>query len=444
MSISHDFARAAGSWHWGDLPPALQRRLCLRIADIVGLIGAARQTPPGRAVRRAVQGEPGAAPVLFEAATLQPTSAALLHGTLAHVADHDDTLPDSVIHPSSVILPTAFAAAPPGASGQQILTAALAGYELLARLGRVAGRDLHRRGFQATSVLGPLGAALTACQVRGEAPSTTVAALGLAGSMSGGLLAFLADGTWSKRRHPGWAAQSGIRAADLAGAGFTGPEAVIEGRHGVFDAFLERAIEPADVLAGLGEVWESQGTEWKFLPCAHVIHPFARLGQHLREEHDLAPEDVVEARTHVAPWYVPIVCEPRDEKIAPIGEYQARASLPYVLAVVLAGLPVTPAAFDDDTRGRQDLRELAERVVHVEDPDLDAGFGARLTLTLADGRRLTATPYQLPDEPEEDRLRSKLSSNLELAGRPELTAAVWEASLGLTTEGLPRLIELTR
>ena len=64
-----------------------------------------------------------------------------------------------------------------------------------------------------------------------------VDALGVAGSMAGGIIEYLAEGAWTKRMHAGWAAQSGLRAALLARAGFVGPRTVFEGVHGLFQAF---------------------------------------------------------------------------------------------------------------------------------------------------------------------------------------------------------------
>lgn len=442
MTISSTFAAFAADLTPRSIPGVERDRILRRIADVVGLVAGARDTPPGRAVRAAVADEPGETPLLFGSGRVSPGAAALVHGTLAHVDDFDDTFPDSVVHPSAVVVPAALASATPDTAGDDLLVAAAAGYEMLARLGTEVGRDLHARGFHATSVLGPLAAALVASRLRGAGQDATVSAIGLAASTSGGLLAFLADGTWSKRMHPGWAASAGLRATSLAMAGFTGPAAAVEGRHGMFPSFLERTPDASRVLDGLGERWAGGATVWKLLPCAHVLHPFVELVRHWRTQVQVDLDDIVEVRCHVAPWYVPIVCEPVHEKVAPAGEYQARASLPYVVALALAGIEVLPEAFGEPTLARADLRALAARVHHVADPGLDEGFGARLTVRTRDGAEVTVEPGDLPPGPDEDELlRRKFDRNLErVGGRPEV---VWEAVQGLSDGVVGGVFEAT-
>ena len=95
-------------------------------------------------------------------------------------------------------------------------------------------------------------------------------ALGIAGSMAGGIIEYLADGSWTKRMHPGWAAQSGLRAALLARAGFTGPRTVFEGTHGLFNAFAHtREGNWGALLDGFGERWLTETLAFKPYPCGN-------------------------------------------------------------------------------------------------------------------------------------------------------------------------------
>ncbi len=83
----------------------------------------------------------------------------------------------------------------------------------------------------------------------GSSRSQIVDALGIAGSMASGIIEYLAEGAWTKRMHAGWAAQSGLRAALLARAGFIGPRTVFEGTHGLFHGFAHthrRQLRRAD------------------------------------------------------------------------------------------------------------------------------------------------------------------------------------------------------
>jgi 2-methylcitrate dehydratase PrpD len=390
--VARGLAEWACALRPADVPEQVRRAVELRIADAVGLVAAAWDTPPGRAVRAVAGGMPAgpvASSLLFDDRPVHPAAAALAHGTLIHTLDYDDTLPASVIHPTGVLLPAALAVADDARPGADVVTAGAAGDEVLARLGAAAGRGLHARGFQATGIFGPLAAALVAGVLGGRAPDVVAAAMGLAGSMSGGLLEFLSDGTWSKRLHPGWAAHGGLVADELAGHGFPGPASVVEGRHGLFAAFLGAAVDPAALLEGLGTRWEGAAAELKLYPCAHVSHPFIAMASGLHAT-GLRRADVAEIVCDVAPWYVPIVCEPAAEKLAPVGEYQASTSLYLAVALALVDGDVGVGSFDASSVGRPEVRELATRVRYVEDPALHDGFGARLRVTRTDGTVVAA------------------------------------------------------
>src|SRR6185437_1979155 len=145
----------------------------------------------------------------------------------------------SMTHPSTVVLPAALAVGQAGgASGLQVLTALVAGTEIVARIGMVAPGAFHERGFHPTSVCGVFGAVVAVGSVLGLDAETTNRALGLAGSTSSGLWAFLEEGTPTKPFHAGWAAHAGVVAASLAGHGAAGPTGVLGNRFGLFHALL--------------------------------------------------------------------------------------------------------------------------------------------------------------------------------------------------------------
>lgn len=445
-SVSERSARLATTISWDALPTDVRDTLRVRLLDHLGLVALGALTQPGAAVIRTATLESGSTALLFDDADVTAGDAALVHGTLAHVLDFDDTYPDSVIHPSSVVLPATLAAAGPTTSLADVLAASAPGYEFLARIGRDAGRDFHERGFHPTAVLGPLAAALSAGRVLGASEAQLVSAMGLAGSMSSGLLEFLSDGTWSKRMHPGWAAAGGLRAAQLAVSGFLGPRRIVEGRHGIFASFLGRGLrDPEAALADLGTVWHSQSASVKLLPCAHVIHPFVTMVRTLRAGQTFGPDDVVGIRCDVAPWYVPIVCEPRQEKVRPVSEYQARASLPYVLAVVLHDLDLGLETFEPPVRDDPRILDLCDRVACEADPSLARGFGGRLTISLRDGRVLAmdAADIERPEDPVPG-IIEKFRTNLERAGMPALAERLIEATDDPTSLRMHELSELTR
>jgi 2-methylcitrate dehydratase PrpD len=426
----------SGALRWGDLTTEHQTAVRLWLLDTLGVILAAVDEPPGRAVLAVAtrQGGRPEASVVGQAGRLPATWAALAHGTLAHALDFDDTLPAPVVHPGSLVVPTALAVSEAaGTDGEAVLAAIAGGYELAARLGAPAGRRLHARGFHASGVVGPLVAAAVAAKLAGLSPRQTAEAMGLAGSMAGGLLEFLADGSWSKRLHPGWAGHGGVVASQLAAAGFPGPVSVVEGRHGLYAAFLggAEADDLAAVTRGLGREWASRAVLPKLYPCAHVIHPFLDAALALRSRHALAPDAIATVRCHVASWQVPIVCEPRASRIAPATEYQARASLPFTLAAALVDGRVDLDTFGEGSIRRADLLAMAARVGHAEAADVAGDFAGAVTLETRDGRTLAAESAGHGAVTAE-RLRAKFAAT---AGR--LLPAPAVARLAAAVDALP-------
>jgi 2-methylcitrate dehydratase PrpD len=416
---------ALASWcadlRWSDVPEALRALVPLRVLDTVGLAAAGADTDAVRAAADFArdEGGAGAAALWIAPHRLPAARAALVHGIAAHCRDFDDTFPDSVVHPGSVVVPAALAAGEAAhAAADDIGTAIVAGYEIAARIGGVAGRRFHVRGLHATGVVGPIAAAAAAARARQLPPLETAWAMGLAASMSGGLMAFQADGAWSKWLHAGWAAQGGIVAADLAARGFRGPLAALGGPGNLFAAMLAgEALDLAALTRGLGADWKGGGARFKYYPCAHVIQPYIDAALALRGEHALAAADIAEVRCAIAPWAIPIVCEPRAARTAPATELDAIASLPYMVAHALAEGAVGLAALASDARERADLRGLAARVLHEPDASLGQGFDARLSIRTHSGRALTATAHAA--EIDAERLAAKFIANAApLLGRP--------------------------
>src|ERR687893_487035 len=120
---------------------------------------------------------------------------------------------------------------------EAILVDVAGGIELPCRFGLVAPKAIHKAGFHPTAVLGSLAAAFAVGVAGGADARGLRNALGIAGSTASGIIEYLGDGSWTKRMHPGWSAQSALRAYAMAKAGFIGPRKVFEGTHGAFRTF---------------------------------------------------------------------------------------------------------------------------------------------------------------------------------------------------------------
>lgn len=374
-----------------------------RILDVIGLCLAATRLPTSQAVLEYALEQGGAeqAAAVGAKRLLPASQAAFVNGVLAHSLDYDDTHLPSILHPSASIVPAALAAGgAAGASGADVIVAAAVGIEVCVRLG-MAGYDrgaanstFFERGQHATSICGGLGAAAAAAHVYGLGADGIANAIGVAASMSSGILEANRTGGTVKRLHCGWAAHAGVTAADLVARGFTGPPTVLEGRFGFFQAWLSGNFDPDEITRGLGQEWSVPGIFFKPYPANHFTHAGIDAARRLRDA-GLRPDDVDHALLEVAPPTVRTIGEPIEAKRRPESGYHAQFSGPYTVAAALSGgggLGLALQDFTDEAAGRPDVLALMDRIDVAGDDSLlkiyPNQFPGRLTVRTRDGSRL--------------------------------------------------------
>jgi 2-methylcitrate dehydratase PrpD len=377
------------------IPQDALERAKLNVLDAVGIGLAASTCDFATSTARGLAefGETGASPLLGRPERLALRDAMLLNGVLVHGLDFDDTHGDSVVHCSASAVPLMLGVGHArGVSGREALAAYLVALELDARLGRVARGTLQRRGWHPTGIIGAFGCAAAASRLLGADAAATAHALGITLSFASGNLEFLADGAWTKRLHPGWAAVSGYTAASLARTGFVGPGLPFEGRFGLYRMLLgeEFTVDPASVVAGLGEEWAVFDNGFKPWPACHFLHAFIECALEAQRDpaFDAASVTRIEALIHADE--IPIVCEPPAAKRAPRNAYDAQFSLYYAVAASLLRGRFGLAELDDAALADPAVRALAARVHYRPDP-LSAypqSYSGALEITLADGRRI--------------------------------------------------------
>ena len=392
-SVARRLARFVTGLRPDDLPPRVATQASLLVLDTLGSCLASATMEFGRAVIE-VAGRLGGereSSILGSPLKAATANAVLANGTLAHGLDFDDTREDAIVHTGAVAVTTALATAEArGASGSAALEAVVAGVEVMCRLGLAAPGAFHARHFHPTSVTGSFAAAASAGRLLGLTEDQMVHAFGICGSQAGGIIAYLADGSWTKRLHPGWAAHAGVVGALLARAGFTGPEAVFEDPHGFYQAFaggLEGGrLEP--LLESLGRAWEIEQLTLKPYPCGSIAQPYMDCAWRLRQRHGLEPGQIVEIRCATAPGPIPRLWEPLAAKRRPPNGYAAKFSLPYLVAVILVKGAAGLAEFTDQAVGDEAVLRLAAKVGYEVDPTIDypRQFVGRVAVTLRDGR----------------------------------------------------------
>lgn len=374
------------------------------LLDYIGTALAGSRTESSAAVQAFVdEFAPGDATVIGRSRTAHPSYAALANGAASHSIEMDDTHREGSIHLGATVFSALIAASEVRpASGRELLVAAVMGYEVAARLAMALDPAQHyARGFHPTATCGALGAAAAVARLWRLDPEQTTHALGVAGSQASGLMEFLATGAWSKRMHPGWAAQSGLVAAGLARHGFTGPASVIEGSAGFLRAF-SAAPRPERVTGGLGDSWEILRTSVKAHTCCRYMQAPIDAVLALRRDHAFAADDVERVTLGILSVAVPIICEPEAKKLAPGSIVDAQFSMPFGAAVAMLHGRASLAEFTPDVFTAPPVRDLMRRVAYATDPELDRHYPrewpAWALVELRDGRKLHAhVPYPKGD-----------------------------------------------
>lgn len=405
-------ARELATWVVGEVsvPEAVERAALRHLLDGLGnAVAGARSGAASPAVTVATGlGGPPEATILGSDTKVSAVAAGLANGTLVHALDFDDTHAGGLVHSTSVVLPAAFAVGEQvGATGRQVLDAAVVGYEVACRVAAAAPNGFHSGGLHATMVAGVFSSAAIAARLMRLGVEATVNALGLAGSQAGGLLAFLATGASTKQLHPGFASQAGIQAARLAAAGATGPETVFDGPHGVYEALapaaLARGIVDREVLTrALGGSdpadWETTRIGIKPWPTCQLAHVTMAAATEALAEAGASAADVTALHARVHPDSAAVVCAADRDLTRPASGYAAKFSLPWSVAAILVDGHVGVETYAESNLGRREISELAARVSwDVVDPGVVAADAAgHVELTLTDGRTVVGQVDRSP------------------------------------------------
>lgn len=375
-----------------DIPASALEATRRHFLDSVGVMVASDRAgagTQGRELARAVLGKEEASAVGVSV-RVPAVNAALANGMLAHALDFDDSHSGSVTHPSAVLVPAALAAAEMrGASARECLTAAVAGYEINARIGAVAGAEFMRRGFHTTALAGALAAAAVAGRLLGLDREQLVSAMGLAGSQASGLTEFLSDGTNAKQLHAGWAAHAGVVAAFLAGRGLTGPASVLEGPFGLYAAHLGAgAVSAEGMTEDLGRAWTTTAISYKAYPACHLTHSSVDALLAIMARERLVPSDLEHVLCRVPDYYVSRVLEPIEHKYRPRSAYEAKFSLPFCIASAAFQQTLTVDSFAPAALGAAEVLSLARRVSYevIEFEEFPQHYPGHVVVTTRDGR----------------------------------------------------------
>ena len=295
-----EFTRRLGMWaasvRFEEIPTPVIEMMKKCLLDTLGCAAAGSERAE---IRNLIAGilnpdETGKASVWFQKTTAPVVSALLINGSMNHAVELDDLHKPSKIHAGTVIVPSILTVGPLyRIDGQEFLTAMAVGYEVMLRTAIAIGVDSHRRrGWHGTATCGAFGAAAAIGHIMGLDGLQMANAFGLAGTSTGGLMAYTADGSMSKRYHAGMAALHGYLAATSAKNEFTGPTYVFEAPDGGYAHAVSDKYDLEELIKDLGVVWHCKDMGHKFYACCGHIHQAIDCAIKIRNENHLRPEQI--------------------------------------------------------------------------------------------------------------------------------------------------------
>ena len=376
--LSKELANFAANLKIADIPNDVIARAEDLLVDWFGSAIAGKGSRPVEIIAQFAQNmsgydssHVGPSEVLISRASSSPFLAAMANAAASHVAEQDDVHNGSVFHPATVVFPPALACAQAlGASGEEMLTAAVAGYEVGIRVGEFLGRS-HYKVFHTTGTAGTLAAAATVGHLLKLNPEQMLHAFGSAGTQSAGLWEFLRDAADSKQLHTAHAASTGLMSAYIAQAGFTGAQHIMEGKQGMA-AGMSSDSDPSKLVDGLGSRWAIAETSFKYHASCRHTHPAADALLQVMLANKLKPSDIAKVETLVHQGAIDVLGPVTD----PATVHQSKFSMGTVLALIahyqFAGLQEFDQHFHDDA-----ICLFRDRVTMTLDPEVDSAYPQR-------------------------------------------------------------------
>jgi 2-methylcitrate dehydratase PrpD len=375
--LSQELASFASSLQAKDIPLAVMSRAEDFLVDWFGSAVAGKGSRPVEIIAQFAQNmggfdaHPGPSEILVTRKSSSPFLAAMANAAASHVAEQDDVHNGSVFHPATVVFPPALACAQAiGASGEDLLVAAVAGYEVGIRVGEFLGRS-HYKVFHTTGTAGPIAAAATVGRLLNLNPNQMLHAFGSAGTQSAGLWEFLRDAADSKQLHTAHAASTGLMSAYIAQAGFTGAQHILEGKQGLA-AGMSSDANPSKLVDQLGTRWALAETSFKYHASCRHTHPAADALLQVMLAHKIKPGDIAKVETLVHQGAIDVL----GPVINPSTVHQSKFSMGTVLAIIahyqFAGLQEFDQHFQDDA-----ICLFRDRVTMTLDSEVDTAYPQR-------------------------------------------------------------------
>lgn len=437
-SQSAVLAEFAGNLRFADIPDAVSRRTEDLFLDWFASALAGKGMRPVEIIecfsKQMGHGAIGRSEVLITRRFTTPLFAAMVNAAASHFVEQDDVHCGSVFHPATVVFPPALAVAQEiGASGQSLLTASVAGYEVGIRVGEFLGRS-HYETFHTTGTAGAFAAAAAVGSLLHLNPAQMLDAFGSAGTQAAGLWEFLRDGADSKQLHTAKAAVNGLIAAYLAKEGFTGASQILEGPKGMA-AGMSHDSDPQKLTDRLGKRWATVETSFKHHASCRHTHPAADAFLSVVRKNHLSSNQVEQVIAHVHQGALDVLGTVTNPQTG----HQAKFSMGTVLGLLAIFGRAGVEEFDDHWN-EPSVIAFRQRVQMVLDDEVNRVYPARwigkVTVKTSDGRTLHGRVHEPKGDPGNSLSRTELEAkSMHLAeyscaaSEPEMRAVfaqIWE------------------
>ena len=394
LSIAQIYSSWATNLKVEDIPKTVIDKLNIIVMDSIGLMVSAKNEDYIKSLVDALN-ENGNCSLVGHNKKISAFNAAIINGTAVHGEDFDDTFEGTPVHVGAVMVPAMLAATQAkNLSGEDFLKGLAIGSELICRLALVAPTAVHRQGFHPTAIFGAFGSSVGIASSLGCSKEQTTSALGVVGSMASGIIEYLAEGTSTKRLHPGWAAGCGWQSANIAKSGFIGPRTVFEGTHGVFNTFAKTNIKPdfSYITSELGDKWECANLAIKPYACGTMAQPFIDCAIKLKDSiTDI--NEIEKIIAQVGEGTVHRLWEPLQEKQNPSSPYGAKFSVPYCIAVGLIDGQAGLKQFTDLRLKDLDIINLSSKVIYEINPkdEYPKNYTGDITIYKKNGEKISSS-----------------------------------------------------
>jgi 2-methylcitrate dehydratase PrpD len=387
-----------------DLPPALVTQAKRHILDTFGATLAGSVSEVAKQAQQVFAGETGETLVWGTGLRVGAIQAAMLNGVAAHALELDDT--GGCDHSGAVVLPAVMAAvsmSPTPVNGRELITAVVIGYEVGRRvLEACGGYSAHNgAGWHSTATCGVFAAAAASARILRLDFQQTLSALGIAGSFSGGLWAFIHDGSHSKKLHSGRAAEGGLLAARFAQQGISGPTKLFDDVWGGFLKTLAGVTSQPEALdAELGAVWKLARCSIKPYASCRGTHSAIDAVGLLLDQLQVNVDQVEDIHVSLS-GFLQGMCG--DQEVSTLAA--AQMSLPYALAARLVHGHCRLQAYDDAQRSDPRIAHWMSRIRLEVDPQLSEDGEPVVSLRTVDGRQASLcveVPLGAPGNPLSD------------------------------------------